>query len=271
MLGDAPTPEGVKVFAARVGELGAHLEPVGLQPVERAQHAVQAAQDGDVLLRPAQLRCGERLGVEPAVDVAVEGQRGLPGVAGIARGRPGRIARHIERGELVRQVHQVGDVLRRLVAQQPDQLRRRPAGAFEMGLRGGQRGGHRRVVVERFGGREQEQHPEIIASVLARRGAAACSSRRRRRPAWRQPAYAGKIAGLSPLPSTAPRRAVFPMSDTLPQPGLHSLSKSFEPAAIEAHWGPRGSGAATRRRATAARGSPGTARPPSRSSCRRPT
>ena len=29
-----------------------------------------------------------------------------------------------------------------------------------------------------------------------------------------------------------------PMSDTLAQPGLASLSKSFEPAALEAHWGP---------------------------------
>ncbi len=28
------------------------------------------------------------------------------------------------------------------------------------------------------------------------------------------------------------------MTDALPQPGLESLSKSFEPAAIEAHWGP---------------------------------
>ncbi len=30
----------------------------------------------------------------------------------------------------------------------------------------------------------------------------------------------------------------FPMSDTVQQPGLLSLSKSFEPAALEAHWGP---------------------------------
>ncbi|WP_296444038.1 class I tRNA ligase family protein, partial [Rhodoferax sp. UBA5149] len=28
------------------------------------------------------------------------------------------------------------------------------------------------------------------------------------------------------------------MNDALQQPGLNSLSKSFEPAAIEAHWGP---------------------------------
>ena len=38
------------------------------------------------------------------------------------------------------------------------------------------------------------------------------------------------------------------MSDTTAQPGLDSLSKSFEPAALEAHWGPewerRGYGAA---------------------------
>ena len=28
------------------------------------------------------------------------------------------------------------------------------------------------------------------------------------------------------------------MTDTVAQPGLQSLSKSFEPAALEAHWGP---------------------------------
>ncbi|MBV5334115.1 hypothetical protein JZU57_02595, partial [bacterium] len=28
------------------------------------------------------------------------------------------------------------------------------------------------------------------------------------------------------------------MTNTLQQPGLESLSKSFEPAALEAHWGP---------------------------------
>ena len=38
------------------------------------------------------------------------------------------------------------------------------------------------------------------------------------------------------------------MSSPLHQPGLESLSKSFEPSALEAHWGPewerRGYGAA---------------------------
>ena len=65
------------------------------------------------------------------------------------------------------------------------------------------------------------------------------------------------------------------MSDTVQQPGLQSLSKSFEPAALEAHWGPeweqRGYGVA---------GFRGTGEPDAKatrrawtlpSSCRRPT
>ncbi len=47
------------------------------------------------------------------------------------------------------------------------------------------------------------------------------------------------------------------MSDTIEQPGLNSLSKSFEPAALEAHWGPewekRGYGVAGYRGTGAAR------------------
>ncbi|APW37060.1 valine--tRNA ligase [Rhodoferax koreense] len=46
------------------------------------------------------------------------------------------------------------------------------------------------------------------------------------------------------------------MSDTLQQPGLDSLSKSFEPAAIEAHWGPE-----WERRGYAAAGYRGTRAP----------
>ncbi len=46
------------------------------------------------------------------------------------------------------------------------------------------------------------------------------------------------------------------MSDTLSQPGLDSLSKSFEPAAIEAHWGPE-----WERRGYAAAGHRGTGLP----------
>lgn len=58
----------------------------------------------------------------------------------------------------------------------------------------------------------------------------------------------GKISPNPSFPLTAYRRhphkqdAVFicesAMSETIAQPGLNSLSKSFEPAALEAHWGP---------------------------------
>src|SRR5450830_1634248 len=60
----------------------------------------------------------------------------------------------------------------------------------------------------------------------------------------RRAAKIGLILQQSP---TAPQGAVS-ICDTIQQPGLNSLSKSFEPAAIEAQWGPewekRGYGAA---------------------------
>jgi len=65
------------------------------------------------------------------------------------------------------------------------------------------------------------------------------------RRVWRR--GSNKMPG-TPIHPTALRTAPFqflaylsgahPMSDTLHQPGLLSLSKSFEPAALEAHWGP---------------------------------
>ena len=46
------------------------------------------------------------------------------------------------------------------------------------------------------------------------------------------------------------------MTDVLHQPGLESLSKSFEPAALEAHWGPE-----WERRGYAVAGARGTGKP----------
>lgn len=53
-----------------------------------------------------------------------------------------------------------------------------------------------------------------------------------------------------------PFSSLHPMSDTLSQPGLESLSKSFEPAALEAHWGPE-----WERRGYARAGARGTGQP----------
>lgn len=150
-------PPGVQVAAARVGQRGAHLQPVGLQPVQRAQRAVQARQDHHVILRPVQVGGLQRPGVQTAVHVAVEGQhRGLAvGLGGL--GRPGGVAAHVQRRQRVRQFHQRGDLRRRLAAQQVDQ-----AGGLrgERGLGGAaaHHRRHRRVVVQGLGGRDEEQH-----------------------------------------------------------------------------------------------------------------
>ncbi|MNV48974.1 hypothetical protein D3C71_1409060 [compost metagenome] len=162
VLGDARAPEGVQVLAVAVGQRGAHFEPVGLQAVQRAQQAVQAAEDAHMVLGPGELGGREAAGVEAAVDVAVEGEGGLAGVLVGALGRPGGVAGHVEGRELVRQVHQLGDVLGRLLAQQLDEFDRGAARGFEMGLGGGSFGGDGGVVVERLRGGKQEQHQSIM-------------------------------------------------------------------------------------------------------------
>src|SRR5262249_50286137 len=81
-----------------------------------------------------------------------------------------------------------------------------------------------------------------------------------RRPCRTLPRSCRRIKWLlSPPTSGILRDAVrlcTAMSETLPQPGLESLSKSFEPAAIEAHWGPE-----WERRGYSAAGFRGTQKP----------
>ena len=77
-----------------------------------------------MLLRPVQLRWREGAGIQALVDIAIEGQHGLLGVVGGEPGRPGFVARHIQARELVRQRHQLGDLLRRLFTQHLDELAR---------------------------------------------------------------------------------------------------------------------------------------------------
>ena len=73
MARERVAPELVEVAAARRGERRAHLEAIGLQLVERAQHAVQAGKDGHMRLRPFEVTLAERGGRETCVDIAVEG------------------------------------------------------------------------------------------------------------------------------------------------------------------------------------------------------
>ena len=151
VVGDARAPELVQVAPALGGQGGAHLQPVGPHAVQRAQHAVQAAQDAQVLLQPVQLGGGQRAGLQPFVDVAVEGQHGLARLARAEARAPGLVARDVQAGQRVAQLHEGRDLCRRLLAQHLDQCR---SFRHEQRLRVRQIGRQRRVVVERLGGRQ---------------------------------------------------------------------------------------------------------------------
>ena len=122
VVGDLLAPELVEVAALRRGQPGAHLQPVGLHQVQRAQHAVQAAQDAQVRLRPVEVRSREAFGVQPLVNIAVEGQHRLLGILDAGLRRPGLVTRHIEAGQRVRQRHQFADLRRGFLPEHLDQL-----------------------------------------------------------------------------------------------------------------------------------------------------
>jgi hypothetical protein len=82
-VGDALAPEGVEVLAASIGQAGAHLQPIRLHQVERAQQSVETGEDAQVTLRKLQAHRDQRPRVEPVVDIAIESQDRLFGVAGV--------------------------------------------------------------------------------------------------------------------------------------------------------------------------------------------
>ena len=97
-----------------------------------------------MLLRPIELGRLECLGVKSLVDIAVKGKQRLPGVGGAEPGAPGLIARDVEAGEFVRQVHQLRNLLRRALAQQIDQF----AGLLHKAGQAVRQGPDRGVVVQ---------------------------------------------------------------------------------------------------------------------------
>ncbi|SOY42840.1 hypothetical protein CBM2587_A100007 [Cupriavidus taiwanensis] len=158
-LRDIVAPERVQVLAGGVVQPRAHFQPVGLHPVQRAQHAVQAGQDAQMLLREAEVFGRQRFGVEAVVDIAVEGQHRLLAVGRGKRWRPVGVARHVEHRELVRDVHQRAHVLRRQPAQALDQ---RGGTVDEARQRVGLDAGGS-LVVQRLGGRQNDEHGKIAA------------------------------------------------------------------------------------------------------------
>ena len=78
VLSNARAPELVEVLALGIGQGRAHLEPVGLHPVQWPQHPVQAAEDAHMRLRPLQLCRLEAARIEAFVNIAIESQQSLP-------------------------------------------------------------------------------------------------------------------------------------------------------------------------------------------------
>ena len=75
--GDGVAPKRVKVGSASRLQLGAHLQTVGLDRVERAKEAVESAEETDVGLGVRELVRGEGRGVERAKRGAVEREGAL--------------------------------------------------------------------------------------------------------------------------------------------------------------------------------------------------
>ena len=78
VVGNLGAPELVQRLAFVGGQPGAHLQPVGLQQIQRAQHAIQPAEDGQVVLRPGQVGLGQAAGGQAVVHITVKRQHGLP-------------------------------------------------------------------------------------------------------------------------------------------------------------------------------------------------
>ena len=110
VVADLRAPEFIQVFALRRGQRGAHLQAVGLHQVQRAQHAVQAAQDTHMVLRPGQGVGAQGARLQAVIHIAVKGQQRLARVFLGGPGRPCLVTRHIQARERVAQVHELGNL-----------------------------------------------------------------------------------------------------------------------------------------------------------------
>ena len=108
---------------------------------------MQAGQDAQVLLRPSQVPFAEFGGFQAHVNIAVEGEHGLLGIAPVEGFAPSGVAVIVELGEARADAHEVRQVLGRQFAQFADQFR----GIVQERRRGVFPGRCPAVEVERFG------------------------------------------------------------------------------------------------------------------------
>ena len=111
VLRDRTAPVVVQRLALRRFQARAHFQAIGLHQVQRTQHAVQAAEDGHVFLRPVQLLGRQRGRVQPLIHIAIEGQHRLARIGLGEAALPAGVALHIELGQRRAQAHQRGNVV----------------------------------------------------------------------------------------------------------------------------------------------------------------
>ena len=148
-LGDLIAPEAVQIFAFRVFQLDAHLQPVRHHQIERAQHAIQTGQHTQMLLGKVEIGLVEILRLQAGVNVALERQQRLTGIVWGKFRLPLAKARGVQPGQLVADAHQAGDLRRRQLAANFDKPLRlvQQFGLREAFCR------QRAVVIESFAGK----------------------------------------------------------------------------------------------------------------------
>ena len=74
LLTNPATPKVIERFAARIFDLGAHLKPVGLDRIHRAQQAIKARQYPQMILCIGERGLVHAGRLKPPIDIAIEGE-----------------------------------------------------------------------------------------------------------------------------------------------------------------------------------------------------
>ena len=122
---------------------------------------MQPGQYADVLLGPGEIPFRVGVGIEPEVNVALEGEDGLPGVPARERRLPGGVPVDVQFGQFAADAHEVGDIGGRKLAQLVDEF----AGVVEKLRFRVLAGRDWAVVIQRLCGRDDGQHGVLAGRV----------------------------------------------------------------------------------------------------------
>jgi hypothetical protein len=142
-------PKGVEVLSAR-RPFRAHLQPIGADPVERPEEAVETGKDPKMVLGEQNCFLVEAVNLEAGIDVAGKGVDRRP--LGLLRKAPEAL--RVELRETVGDVHQRAELLRRHLRRRLRKLQR----VFFEDRPGDWNRRHRPLVVQCLGRRDDRDH-----------------------------------------------------------------------------------------------------------------